>query len=86
VPQTVRGGTRYSVHDHRFDFSQPEMACSRCHNAGEVDESASPPHEFNIGPVPIPENLTLEESCLRCHDDKDMGWVKENIGTLKYKL
>jgi hypothetical protein len=51
-----------------------------------VDESAAPPHEFNIKPVRIPENLTLEEACLRCHEDKDMEWVEESKGTLKFQL
>jgi hypothetical protein len=86
VPETVAGGTRYSVHDHKFDFSQPAMPCGSCHNEGEVDESAEPPHSFNVQPVRIQQNLTLEESCLRCHEDKDMTWVEETIGTLKYKL
>ena len=86
MPKTVADGTRYSIHDHRFDFSQPEMPCRDCHNEGEVDESAEPPHTFNIQPVRIPGNPTLKESCLRCHEDKDMQWVDETIGTLKFKL
>ena len=86
MPKTVADGSRYSIHDHRFDFSQPEMPCRQCHNEGEVDESAEPPHEFNVTPVRITGNPTREESGLRCHEDKGMDWVRENIGTLKYKL
>jgi len=82
----VAEGTRYSIHDHRFDFSQPEIPCRECHGEGEVDETADPPHTFNIQPVRIPGNPTTEESCLRCHEDKDMDWVRENIGTLKFSL
>jgi hypothetical protein len=86
IPSLASSGDRYSIHDHRFDFSQPEPPCTECHSPGEVDESAAPPHEFNIKPVRIPENLTLEEACLRCHEDKDMEWVEENKGTLKFQL
>jgi hypothetical protein len=86
VPSLAPSGDRYSIHDHKFDFSQAEGACTACHSPGEVDESASPPHEFNIQPVRIPEELTLEEACLRCHQDKGMEWVSEKIGTLKLRL
>lgn len=86
VPTLTSGGDRHSIHDHLFDFSQPEMPCVECHLPGEVDESSTPPHEFNIKPVRIPENLTMEEACLRCHEDQDMEWVKAKIGTLKFQL
>jgi formate-dependent nitrite reductase cytochrome c552 subunit len=86
VPLLASSGDRYSIHDHRFDFSQPESPCSECHLPGEVDEEAKPPHEFNIQPVRIKEKLTIEEACLRCHSEKDLSWVKEKIGTLKFRL
>jgi hypothetical protein len=86
VPTLASSGDRYSIHDHRFDFSQPEMPCLECHAPGEVDESAAPPHEFNIRPVRHNENLTIEEACLRCHSDRDTSWVSEKIGTLKFQL
>ena len=27
-----------------------------------------------------------DEACLRCHGDRDMTWVREKIGTLKFQL
>jgi cytochrome c553 len=62
------------------------MPCSECHIPGEVDESAASPHEFNVEPVRIPENLTMEEACLRCHEEKGMDWIREQIPTLKFQL
>ena len=86
VPILAPSGDRYSIHDHRFDFSQPPVPCGECHPPGEVDESSEPPHEFNVKPVPFTKNLTMEEACVRCHSDKDMEWVKEKMGTLKFQL
>ena len=79
-------GDRYSIHDHKFDFSQPPVPCGDCHSPGEVDKTAPPPHEFNVQPVRFREHLTLEEACLRCHEEKGMEWVRENVGTLKFQL
>ena len=86
VPQLTASGDRYSIHDHKFDFSQPPNPCTECHSPGEVDEASQPPHQFNIQPVRFEKNMTLEEACLRCHEDKGMDWVEENIPTLKFQL
>ena len=86
MPTLEPSGKRYSIHDHRFDFSQPEIPCVECHSAGEVDAAAKPPHEFNIQAVRFKKNYTIEEACLLCHDDKDMDWAKETMPTLKLQL
>ena len=74
------------MHDHLFDFSQPPIPCAECHLPDEVDESAEPPHEFNIKPVPFEEQFTVKESCLRCHEGEDEAWVDEKLPTLRFQL
>jgi len=79
VPLVTDGGQRYSIHDHRFDFSGPEPACTECHEARDVEGKKAENHDFHIGRVKIPRNLSLEEACARCHPGKDIpavlaGW------------
>ncbi len=80
VPTVARGGERYSIHDHKFDFSQPPLFCSECHDSDMEDQQAPDSHDFNLSGVSIRENLTVAQACLRCHDEKDSGWV---VGKLK---
>jgi cytochrome c553 len=86
VPHTAAGGTRYSVHDHLFDFSQPEPACSECHDAGDERLRQQPKHAWNIRPVKSPERLTVEQTCVKCHQDKGTAWVDEKLKGLRKRL
>lgn len=83
---TAYGGTRYSVHDHMFDFSQPEVACTECHDQGDERLGRKPAHQWNIAPVKFPKALTMEEACKRCHGDKDAAWIQEKIKPIRRRL
>jgi formate-dependent nitrite reductase cytochrome c552 subunit len=83
---TTAGGTRYSVHDHKFDFSQPPVACGECHEAGDERLGKTPVHQWNIQPVKFPKPLTLEENCRRCHGDKEAAWIQENLKKIQRRL
>ena len=83
---TTAGGTRYSVHDHKFDFSQPEVACTECHDAGDERLGKKPTHAWNFRPVQFPQPLALEQTCARCHAEKGDAWIRERLGTLKRRL
>ncbi|MBI5117526.1 hypothetical protein HZA56_13705 [Candidatus Poribacteria bacterium] len=67
APMVDATGQRYSIHDHKFDFSGPELPCAECH-ADELKEiSTDPPHKFNFSQVQIRENITPQQACDRCH-------------------
>lgn len=83
---TVAGGTRYSVHDHKFDFSQPEVPCRECHDEGDERLGRTPAHVFNIRPVKYPEPVALDQTCARCHADKAPGWVAEGLKKIRKRL
>ncbi len=99
VPTVTRDGRRYSIHDHKFDFSRAKPPCEECHGPDNLDPKGSPllgkdgkmraepPSHglFNINPVKIPQNLTLPQACLRCHKDKDEKWVKAGIARVREK-
>ncbi|HEY6073717.1 MAG TPA: multiheme c-type cytochrome [Anaerolineales bacterium] len=72
APQVTDGGSRYSIHDHKFDFSGPEMPCVECHEAKETEGKNAEAHDFHFDRVRTRENLTLEQSCLKCHPEKDI--------------
>jgi hypothetical protein len=38
VPAMAKVGETYSVHDHKFDYSQPKPACSECHDPADPDD------------------------------------------------
>ncbi len=86
VPTVIDGGERYSIHDHRFDFSQPALACTECHDT-DMNGQAAPAqtHNFNIREVKIKENLTVPQACLKCHEDKDSGWVSGKLKKMAEK-
>ena len=44
MAQTAAGGTRYTIHDHMFDFSQPDVACGECHEPGDERLKQTPKH------------------------------------------
>jgi hypothetical protein len=94
VPEMVENNTKYSIHDHKFDFSRPKMACSECHDKEDPDDAAVEAiaedgtttwvpepehHDFHFEPVKYPKTLPTRKACLLCHEDKDMSWVKDNI-------
>ncbi|HWR97421.1 MAG TPA: cytochrome c3 family protein [Candidatus Methanoperedens sp.] len=83
---TVAAGTRYSVHDHKFDFSQPEVACGECHEAGDERLGKKPAHLWNIQPVKYPEPLALELTCARCHGDRTAEWTAESLQKIRKRL
>jgi len=86
MAQTTAGGTRYSVHDHMFDFSQPPVACGECHEPGDERLTKKPVHAWNIEPVKFARPLTLEQNCVRCHGEKDAGWIKEKLKGIQRRL
>jgi hypothetical protein len=74
-PEVADGGKRYSIHDHKFDFSGPEYPCTECHEAKDVEGKKAENHDFHLGRVKVQESLTLEKACARCHPGKDIPAV-----------
>ena len=74
-PAVVEGGHRYSIHDHKFDFSGPELSCGECHEEKEVAGKKAENHDFHLGRVKVQADLTLERACARCHPGKDIPAV-----------
>lgn len=77
TPQVTRDGRRYSVHDHKFDFSGPELQCAECHVEKEIAGKKPKNHEFHFGTVKHKETLTIEQACARCHPGKSVSAVLE---------
>jgi hypothetical protein len=69
-----------------FDFSQPEPACSECHEAGDERQKKTPNHKWNLQPVKFPKPLTIEQNCARCHGEKDAGWLQEKLKVIRRRL
>ena len=74
------------MHDHKFDFSQPEVPCRECHDEGDERLAKKPAHVFNIKPVQFPKPLTLEQNCVRCHGDKTTAWIQEKLKGIRRRL
>lgn len=89
-PSIVEEWGTYSIHDHKFDFSQNKMECSECHDKADPEDRAvasiaadgattwktqPPEHEYHFYPVNPPKERTAKEACLACHKEKDAGWV-----------
>ncbi|MBI5418623.1 MAG: hypothetical protein HZA60_00905 [Deltaproteobacteria bacterium] len=70
TPQGTSGGQRYSIHDHKFDFSGPELPCVECHEEKDIRGKKAENHDFHFSRVKTPGSLTLEQACARCHPDK----------------
>ncbi len=88
VPTVTHDGQRYSIHDHRFDFSQPRPPCAECHGTEMLDGKGDsikgkpepPSHKlFNLNEVKLKKNLSLPEACIQCHKGKDVVWAKGGI-------
>lgn len=74
VPLVVSSKQRYSIHDHKFDFSGPETPCVDCHGEETPEAEEGHSHEFyRFGPVRTKENLTVEQACERCHPESGPG-------------
>jgi hypothetical protein len=86
VPTVTADKKRYHIHDHKFDFSQPEIPCAECHGEGYAEkEVPKEGHNFHFDTVDIPKNLTLPEACVRCHEGKSLDWAEEQIRELKFR-
>ena len=72
TPQVTDGGKRYSIHDHKFDFSGPEMPCAECHEEKDVAGKKAENHDFHFTRIKNGETLTIEQACARCHKGKDV--------------
>ena len=85
VPEMADPGKTYSIHDHKFDFSQPPPACTECHEPGTVQGSQCSyrPADFHLPPMKYPREMTMEEACVDCHnrnkENRDEGWARESI-------
>ena len=87
MAQTTAGGTRYTIHDHMFDFSQPEVACGECHDEGYEGKEIPRRGTSSTSPkVDIPQNLTLPEACVRCHEGKSTDWAEERYPRTEVSL
>lgn len=84
--QTVADGSRYSIHDHQFDFSQPEVACGECHEPGDERLKKTPTHAWPFERVTFPKPLTLEQNCARCHGAKEASWIQEKLKLIRRRL
>ena len=74
------------MHDHKFDFSQPEVACTECHDAGDERLGKKPTHAWNFRPVQFPQPQSLEQTCARCHGDRDTTWIQEKTRMIRKRL
>jgi len=83
---TTAGGARYTIHDHMFDFSQPEVACGECHDPADERLKKTPTHQWPLEPVKFPTPLTIEQNCVRCHGEKEAGWIQEKLKGIKRRL
>ncbi len=83
TPQVAGEGNRYSIHDHKFDFSGPEMPCTECHEAKDVEGKKAASHDYYIDRVRIKETLTLEQACARCHPGKDIPVILKDWSVVR---
>jgi len=72
-PKTTDGGKRYSIHDHKFDFSGYEPSCTDCHPEDDKRLKEKPKHVFHLGPVTTREVSSIKEACARCHDGAEVS-------------
>ncbi len=72
VPQVTKGGSRYSIHDHKFDFSGPELPCAECHEAKDIEGKKAENHKFNFSKIKVTEALDMPMACRRCHQGKNV--------------
>lgn len=79
VPKMAKPGRSYSIHDHKFDYSQPVPACTTCHEAKDVagkTECGFEPKDHHLSRVKYPRELTVFEACLQCHKGKNEAWAR----------
>ena len=90
-------GGGYSIHDHKFDFSQAKLACSACHDPSDKNDKAvkaiapdntvtwAPEpehHDFHFTRPKFGRKMSRVESCLHCHKEKDAKWVEDKVKTM----
>nr|MDA8121347.1 hypothetical protein [Deltaproteobacteria bacterium] len=46
-----------------------------CHEEKDVAGKKAENHDLHLSRVRLPETLTLEQACARCHPDKDVAGV-----------
>jgi formate-dependent nitrite reductase cytochrome c552 subunit len=68
TPKTTGDGQRYSIHDHKFDFSGPPLACTECHDKDDERLKKKPRHTFHFTPVRDREVSSVKDACKRCHN------------------
>jgi cytochrome c553 len=79
----AKRGVSYSIHDHKFDFSQPAPACAECHESGSVEGDKCSYHtpEFHLKRVKYPREMSTEAACVYCHnkngENRDEAWARE---------
>jgi len=88
VPNMAKQGNTYSIHDHKFNFSQPAPTCTECHEPGDVegkgDRCSFDPPDFHLTRVKFPREMTMQEACVYCHnrelkESRDTAWARESI-------
>jgi hypothetical protein len=79
LPKLAPSKDRYSIHDHKFDFSSPKSECEECHYQTDAEEDFkySDPLFYHI-------NKRLSKSkkfeCAYCHYKTDASHAAENGG------
>jgi hypothetical protein len=81
-PRADRSGERYSIHDHRFDFTGPELPCAECHDNDDPRLGKKPSHEYNLSKGKPLSVGTMEDACKRCHGDRK---GKDSLSSWKNK-
>ncbi len=77
LPKLAPSRDRYSIHDHKFDFSRPKSECNECHYEADADEDV-------IGSDPlfyhVQQSFKKSENtkCNYCHYDKDATHAKQH--------
>lgn len=88
IPAMAKPGRTYSIHDHKFNFSQPPPACTECHEPADIrgkgDRCQNDPPDFHLKPIPYPREMTVEEACVFCHnrqrrERRDKAWARSAI-------
>jgi hypothetical protein len=80
VPKMAKPGKTYSIHDHKFDFSQTRPPCVTCHEAKDIvgkTQCTYEPDGYHLSKVKYPREMTVYEACLFCHKDKTQTWARQ---------
>lgn len=84
----------YSIHDHKFDYSQNKLDCSACHDKTDKDDKAVKAigsdgavtwqpepehHDFHMQTPRVKKTLTKPQACISCHTKENEQWAAETI-------